>query len=63
MQINKNGIPVQRRIKHPRRDLSDHKLKQRTFITFIDGIEVSAVIADFAPVVKLLTSSGWREAQ
>lgn len=61
MRTNKNGIPVQRMTRHPRRDMSDQHLKQRTFITYHDGIEVSAVIADLAPVVQLLKSSGWRE--
>lgn len=62
MQVNKHGIPVQHKRSRRRREKPNFRLKQRTLITTVDGIEVTAVLADFAPVIKLLKSSGWREA-
>ena len=63
MQVNKNGIAVQtqsarERLKKQRKK-PEFELGKQTFYTIVDGVEVTAVIPNFSPVVAVLKDYGW----
>ncbi|WP_107842047.1 hypothetical protein [Metasolibacillus meyeri] len=57
--LNKHGIPICN-IGNKRKKPKE-KLNTRTFLTTVEGVEVTAVIPDFSPIQELLIKNGWKE--
>lgn len=61
MQLNKNGIPVQRA--RTTRKRVPIKLKQTEMVKHtLDG-HLSVIVPDFSPVVQIMTAHGWEQRE
>jgi len=65
MQVNKHGIPVASKRKSIKRQLQQeihNILDFREFVEFTrieNGVEVTAVVPNFHPVVQAMIDDGW----
>lgn len=65
MQVNKHGIPVASKRKSIKRQLQQeihNTLDFREFVEFVrieNGVEVTAVVPNFHPVVQAMLADDW----
>ena len=67
MQVNKNGIRVEKRSKNldkrKQRELAMQKLEMREFAEFemvVEGIVVKMSLPNFRPLIKAAINDGWK---